>query len=180
MWARPVGAQLLMIAESKAWLKPPVHLSGVFWHPMCVRTRHKTRHTGHETGDMRRLRLWVGALAIGAGTPWAAGCAHAAQASGTVAPLTAIGLRVRNDNFLDVDVYAISEGLATRLGTVTGNSRRNFVLDASMADGQDFRIVATPVGGNGRASTGTLAVSPGQLIDFTVGSTLRNSSVVIR
>jgi hypothetical protein len=107
-------------------------------------------------------------------------CAHPAQASGDVAPVTAIGLRVRNQNFLDMDVYGISAGLATRLGTVTGNSTRNFVLDASMADGQDFRIVATPIGGNGRATTGDIAVSPGQLIDFTIGSTLRNSSVIIR
>jgi len=128
---------------------------------------------------MRRLRLLVGVLSIGAAAPMAA-CTHTPQASGDVAPATAIGLRVRNDNFLDMDVYAISAGLATRLGTVTGNSRHNFVLDASMADGQDFRIVATPIGGNGRATTGTLAVSPGQLIDFTIGSTLRNSSVIIR
>src|SRR5215471_11958458 len=129
---------------------------------------------------MRRLRLLMGAMWIGAALPMASGCAHTPQAGGDVAPVTAIGLRVRNDNFLDMDVYAISEGLATRLGTVTGNSRHNFVLDASMADGQDFRIVATPVGGNGRASTGNIVVSPGQLIDFTIGSTLRNSSVVIR
>lgn len=126
------------------------------------------------------LRRWVGILAIGATVPMAAGCAHTAQASGDVAPVTSIGLRVRNDNFLDMDVYAVSAGLATRVGTVTGNSRRNFVLDASMADGQDFRIVATPIGGNGRATTGNIAVGPGQLIDFTIGSTLRNSSVIIR
>ena len=129
---------------------------------------------------MRRMRLWVGVLAFGAAVPMAGACTRTAQAAGDVAPATAIGLRVRNDNFLDMDVYAISAGLATRLGTVTGNSRRNFVLDASMADSQDFRIVATPVGGNGRATTGNIAVSPGQLIDFTIGSTLRNSSVIIR
>jgi hypothetical protein len=129
---------------------------------------------------MRRLRLWMGILSIGTTLPTAGACAHSGQASGDVAPATAIGLRVRNDNFLDMDVYAISAGLATRVGTVTGNSRRNFVLDASLADGQDFRIVATPIGGNGRATTGNIAVSPGQLIDFTIGSTLRNSSVIIK
>ena len=129
---------------------------------------------------MRGLRSWMGILAMGAALSLSGGCAHPSQAGGDVAPVTAIGLRVRNDNFLDMDVYAISAGLATRLGTVTGNSRHNFVLDSSMADGEDFRIVATPVGGNGRASTGNLAVSPGQLIDFTIGSTLRNSSVTIR
>jgi hypothetical protein len=122
----------------------------------------------------------MGILAIGAIVAIAGGCSHTPQASGDVAPATAIGLRVRNDNFLDMDVYAISAGLPTRLGTVTGNSTRNFVLDASMADGQDFRIVATPIGGNGRATTGNIAVGPGQVIDFTIGSTLRNSSVIIR
>jgi hypothetical protein len=129
---------------------------------------------------MRRLRVWAGVFSIAAGLPMAGACAHTGQASGDVAPTAAIGLRVRNDNFLDMDVYGVSAGLATRLGTVTGNTTRNFVLDASMADGRDFSVVATPIGGNGRASTGTIAVSPGQTIDFKIGSTLRNSSVIIR
>jgi len=128
---------------------------------------------------MRRLRVLVGVFSIAAALPIGA-CSHSQQASGDVAPSTAIGLRVRNNNFLDMDVYAVSAGLATRVGTVTGNTTKNFILDASMADGQDFRIVATPIGGNGRASTGNVSVSPGQLIDFTIGSTLRNSSVFIR
>ena len=128
---------------------------------------------------MRRLRVLVGVFSIAAALPISA-CSHSQQASGDVAPSTAIGLRVRNNNFLDMDVYAVSAGLATRVGTVTGNTTKNFILDASMADGQDFRIVATPIGGNGRASTGNVSVSPGQLIDFTIGSTLRNSSVFIR
>jgi hypothetical protein len=118
-------------------------------------------------------------LSIGMAVPVGA-CGHSGQASGEVAPATAIGLRVRNDNFLDMDVYAVSAGLATRVGTVTGNTSRNFVLDGSMADRQDLRIVATPIGGNGRASTGTIAVSAGQTIDFTIGSVLSHSTVFIR
>jgi hypothetical protein len=106
-------------------------------------------------------------------------CSRANEAAGEVAPARAIGLRVRNDNFLDMDVYVVSDALATRLGTVTGNSSRNFVLDASLAT-QDLRIVATPIGGNGRASTGLVTVAPGQTIDFTIGSVLRNSTVTIR
>lgn len=106
-------------------------------------------------------------------------CSHTQEAAGEVAPTRAIGLRVRNDNFLDMDVYAVSDALATRLGTVNGNSSRNFVLDASLAT-QDLRIVATPIGGNGRASTGLVTVAPGQTIDFTIGSVLRNSTVTIR
>ena len=109
----------------------------------------------------------------------AASCSRTGQAAGEVAPESAVGLHVRNNNFLDMDVYAVSAGLATRLGTVTGNSARNFVLDPSLAT-PDLRIVAAPIGGNGRASTGQVLVGPGQTIDFTIGSVLQNSSVYIR
>ena len=109
----------------------------------------------------------------------ATSCSRSGEAAGEVAPTSAVGLRVRNNNFLDMDIYAVSAGLATRLGTVTGNSSRNFVLDPSLAT-PDLRIVATPIGGNGRASTGQVLVSPGQTIDFTIGAVLQNSTVFIR
>jgi hypothetical protein len=128
---------------------------------------------------MRGKRVLIGLVAAAATVPVASACSHTQEAGGEVAPATAIGLHVKNDNFLDMDVYAVSDGLATRLGTVTGNSSRNFVLDATLAV-QDFRIVATPIGGNGRASSGSVSVSPGQTIDFTIGSILRNSTVFIR
>ena len=128
---------------------------------------------------MRASRLVVGLFAIGATLGSATACSHSYQAGGEVAPANMIGLTVKNENFLDMDVYAVSDGLATRVGTVSGNSSRNFVLDASVAT-QDLRIVATPIGGNGRASSGTITVSPGQTVDFRIGSFLSNSSVVIR
>jgi len=106
-------------------------------------------------------------------------CARTGQAAGDLAPATSIGLSVMNQNFLDMDVYAVSDGLATRLGTVTGNSNRSFSLHSSLAS-RDLRIVATPIGGNGRASTGEVVVSPGQTIEFRIGSILRNSSVSVR
>lgn len=127
-------------------------------------------------------RLAIGALScatISAFGVGAASCSRTGEAAGEVAPSSAVGLHVRNNNFLDMDVYAVSAGLATRLGTVTGNGSRNFVLDGSLAT-PDLRIVATPIGGNGRASTGQVLVSPGQTIDFTIGSILRNSTVMIR
>ena len=86
---------------------------------------------------------------------------------------------VTNQNFLDMAQDAVSDGLATRLGTVNGNNSRIFTLNPSLAV-RDLRIVATPIGGNGQASTGEVIVSPGQTIEFRIGSTLRNSSVSIR
>jgi hypothetical protein len=129
---------------------------------------------------MRGTRLIIGLFAAGATLSSVGACSHNYyEAGGEVAPSGAIGLQVRNENFLDMDVYAVSNGLATRIGTVTGNSTAHFVLNESLA-AQDLRIVATPIGGNGRASSGNITVAPGETIDFRIGSTLRNSSVVIR
>ncbi len=129
---------------------------------------------------MRATRLVISLFAVGVTLGSATACSHNYyEAGGDVAPAQMIGLTVHNDNFLDMDVYLVSQGLATRVGTVTGNGTRNFVLNASVAS-QDLRIVATPIGGNGRATTGTITVTPGQTIDFRIGSTLRNSSVLIR
>jgi hypothetical protein len=92
----------------------------------------------------------------------------------------AVGLVVRNDNFADVDVYAIADGLPTRIGTVTGNSTARFDLSNSVYRATDLRIVATPIGGNGRASSGQLQVGPGQTIMFTIAPVLRQSTASVR
>jgi hypothetical protein len=84
-------------------------------------------------------------------------------------------LAVKNDNFLDVDVYALSSGLPTRVGTVTGLSSARFALNPTLYGASDFRIIATPIGGNGRASSGPLIVHAGQTVEFTVGSRLAQS-----
>ena len=86
-----------------------------------------------------------------------------------------VGLVVQNQNYSDMDVYVVADGLATRLGTVTGNSKEQFRLDPSFFPTQELRVVATPIGGNGRATTGVLNVSPGQQIDFTIAPVLRQS-----
>jgi hypothetical protein len=128
---------------------------------------------------MRRIHFVVG-LFVGLATlPADSACSHTNESGGDVAPATMIGLSVTNDNFLDMDVFAVSGGVSTRLGTVTGNGKGNFRLDPSLAS-RDLRIVAAPIGGNGRASSGEVAVSPGQVIDFRIGSLLRNSTVQVR
>jgi len=89
-------------------------------------------------------------------------------------------LVVRNDNFADMDLYAVSSGLATRIGTVSGLSTQSFALSSTMIGGSDFRVVATPIGGNGRASTGALLVRGGSVIDFRIASVLNQSVGSVR
>jgi hypothetical protein len=92
----------------------------------------------------------------------------------------AVGLVVQNQNFYDMDVYVVSQGVATRIGDVTGNSTARFRLDPSFFPASELRVVATPVGGNGRAFSGPLNVAAGQTIVFTIASVLRQSSATIR
>ncbi|MEO5818623.1 MAG: hypothetical protein ABIT20_25365 [Gemmatimonadaceae bacterium] len=90
-------------------------------------------------------------------------------------------LTVENQNFYDVDIYALSSGLATRIGTVTGgNSTARFVLNPTITSSSDFRLVAAPIGGNGRASSGPLLISPGRTIMFTITPSLRSSHAEVQ
>ena len=109
----------------------------------------------------------------------AVSCSRAYEEAGDVAPSSGLALHITNDNFLDMDVYAVSDGISTRVGTVTGTSARDFKLSGGYAN-RDFRIIATPIGGAGRATTGSLNVVGGQVIDFRIGSVLSNSSVIVR
>ena len=90
-------------------------------------------------------------------------------------------LIVENQNFADVDVYALSSGLPTRIGTVSGgNTTARFALSPTVTNATDFRLVATPIGGNGRASSGVLVASPGRTIKFTISPNLATSHAEIQ
>lgn len=91
-----------------------------------------------------------------------------------------IPIRVKNENFLDVNVYANVGSMSRRLGTVTGNSSATFTLDWLGAVGQPIVMTAIPIGGGGqRASSGALSVGSGQMIFFTVGALLRQTTASV-
>jgi hypothetical protein len=109
-----------------------------------------------------------------------AACAHPNQlADEDATPDAPIGVRVQNQNFNDMDVFAVSGGMARRLGMVIGAGTGTFSLDPSYAV-RPLYIVATPIGGFGRASTGQLNLAAGDTVEFTVGIRLANSGVLIR
>ncbi|HEY4303033.1 MAG TPA: hypothetical protein VGM82_01095 [Gemmatimonadaceae bacterium] len=91
-----------------------------------------------------------------------------------------IPVRVRNENFLDVNVYANVGSVSRRLGMVTGNSVATFTIDWSATIGQPIYMTAIPIGGGGaRATSQGLNVGYGQMIFFTVGSVLRQSTASV-
>ncbi len=128
---------------------------------------------------MSRLYMILTVLALGAGV---AGCGrNAGLEPGAVQPVAgAVAVHVVNNAFTDVDVYAISGGVAHRLGTVTATSNGDFVLDPSYYPTGQLRLVASPIGGNGRGSSGLLNVMAGQTIEFDIAPHLPDSSAIVR
>ena len=126
---------------------------------------------------MLRNRLWLASLLLSLTT---AACHRGSFTNAPEGAKGAVGVLVQNQNFSDMDLYVVSEGLATRIGDVTGNSSARFTLDPSFFPTSELRLIATPVGGNGRASSGPLNVTSGQTITFTIAPVLRQSSATIR
>ncbi|MGZ8379249.1 MAG: hypothetical protein ACXWZS_17670 [Gemmatirosa sp.] len=78
-----------------------------------------------------------------------------------------------------VDVFAIGGGITDRLGTVSLGTPQTFRVPINQfPPGTPIQLVATPLGGRGRASSGTLTVRPGETLEFTIGSGLSGSVIV--
>jgi hypothetical protein len=126
---------------------------------------------------MRHLTTAVVALALCGAVQ---GCRSGSPFDEDMTTNTKVHLVVKNESINQMDVYAVADGLATRVGTVGGLATQGFALDQSFYQASDFRIVGTPFGGNGRASTGPIQVSRGQTVFFTIRNTLRASTVSIQ
>jgi hypothetical protein len=90
-----------------------------------------------------------------------------------------ISIQVKNNNFLDVNVYIVSNGMSRRLGFVSGNNSGTFSIPFSVARSGGVVLTATPVGGSGQARSPSLNVSPGQVIEFIVAANLRQSAAAV-
>ena len=109
-----------------------------------------------------------------------AGCARHAQTGPEIDTRPEpIPVHVKNENFLDMNIAVVVSGVSRRLGNVVGNGSADFTIDGQMALGRTIYLTATPIGGRGQGTSGGLSVGPGQMIDFTVGSTLRQSVATV-
>ncbi len=91
-----------------------------------------------------------------------------------------VQVQVRSNYVGPLDLYLVSEGVATRLGDVSGPDLQTFVIDPQQFDIHDLRVVAVPVGGFGRASTGMLNVRRGSVVQFNIEQQLRQSTTFVR
>lgn len=111
-----------------------------------------------------------------------AACASSRGAQvGSSAVDRALPVQVQNDNTSDVDVYVMSGGQVTRLGTVTALSGDTLQIPATaVARGTDLRLLADPIGATGAYLSDPILFSSGDVLVFRVASQLALSTVTTR
>jgi len=111
------------------------------------------------------------ASAVGQAEPNAPSPKQAPKASQT-ARASKVALHVTNNNFNDVDVYALVGGMYQRLTMVPGMDTANVQLprDADLAQG--VRLLVDPIGASSAYMTDEIVVTPGDEIHLTVASPL--------
>ena len=78
-------------------------------------------------------------------------------------------VRVENQGFSDMVVYALSGAQRVRLGMVTGNSTQSFTIPSYLIRGAGpIRFLADPVGGNRAPVSEELTVQPGDIVSLTI------------
>src|SRR6266446_8030823 len=96
-----------------------------------------------------------------------AGCGHAAR-SRTLEPEAKTTVRVRNQNFLDMDVFVLQGGQRIRLG-IGGLSTQVFTLpDYVLRGSQQLQFELHPIGGRANPRTETISVQPGDEVELIV------------
>lgn len=84
---------------------------------------------------------------------------------------------VHNNNWAEVDVYAVRDGLRLRLGSVTTAASARFVLPAAvLAGGRTLQLLIDPIGSRTGFLTQPLVVGPGQQVVLQIENNLNLTS----
>ena len=112
---------------------------------------------------MTRMIATFAALAL-----TASGCASTPGMS-TPAVVEETTLKVTNQAFLDMNIYVVSGGQMSRLGTVNGNSTATLVIPRRLLSGPtSLRFQADPIGAARAPVTEHITVSPGDQVGMTI------------
>jgi hypothetical protein len=89
-------------------------------------------------------------------------------------------VRVRNQNYADINVYLVQTGMRRRLGTVPGLSTQRFTVPRDVPlEAADIRLLADPIGGSGTYLSPAVQVHPGQEMDLVIAASLHLSSLAV-
>jgi len=122
--------------------------------------------------------LLLAALASGACASASAGT----RAPNSVAPrdASAATVRVTNNNWSNVTVYLVRDGMRTRLGDVTSMRTEEFRMPPIFTNTSgNIQLLVSPLGSNDVYVTPGFSVQPGQQVEFNVENQLTISSFAI-
>ena len=116
---------------------------------------------------LRLGRVLLLSAVLGVGVLPLEGCARKnRKPAAEVAPTS---LRVRNQGFLDVNVYALRGGQRVRLGTVTGNSAQVLrIPDYLLSGTTPLRFIADPIGSQRQPTSEEIMVTPGDEVTIYI------------
>lgn len=87
-------------------------------------------------------------------------------------------VRVENNNWLDMAIYAERGSMRQRIGTVTSMGREMLTIPRNMlASVSSIRLIASPIGSPSDYATQPVDVWPGDTVDFTIQNSIGISSV---
>lgn len=90
-----------------------------------------------------------------------------------------IRLYVQNNNWLDVNVYAVRGSTRFRLGTVRSNAGTFFELPSHVTgNGFTVQLQVSPIGRRGSV-TETVQISPGDIVEWQIQNSLNLSSLSV-
>ena len=90
-------------------------------------------------------------------------------------------LTLNNHHWLDINVFVLHDGEASRVTTVTASSSQSLILPLwLLGESKIVRIIAEPVGEAGSYTTDQLRVDPGQSVELNVESVLSKSNYSVQ
>lgn len=85
---------------------------------------------------------------------------------------------VRNNNWLDMAVYAERGSMRIRIGTVTSMGKEMLTIPRNMlASATSIRLIAAPIGSTENYATYPVDVWPGDVVEFTIENNMGISNV---
>lgn len=90
-------------------------------------------------------------------------------------------LEVQNDNWSDIHLYLVRDGMVTSLGFMTGPGNDEVTLPTfATTPGSTIQFLVLPVGGLESYLTPAVSIDPGDELELVVANNLPLSTVIVR
>jgi hypothetical protein len=121
-------------------------------------------NSGH-AGSAMKKRLFGAAISV----VLCFGCNGMRRGSGTVSQNSPAAIRVENEGFTDMNVYALRSAQRVRLGLAPGHASTRLTVPMALMNGPtQLRFIADPVAGSRPSVSEEITVAPGDSVVLTI------------